>query len=447
LFDLPAGRQEIENFILKIMIIGIDASRANRAHRHGPEWYSYYIIKHFARLDKKNQYILFSDIPLTGGLLDLTCPEMEKECVGEIKFDKDGFQVIKSPHNNFRGRVLAWPFKFLWTQGRLSAAMLKRKINKPDILFIPAHTLPFIHPRKSVVTIHDVGFERENDYYKKEKIGSESKSVHGLTDLLVRIFTLGRYGANSRDYQSWSAKFALKRASAIVCPSEFTKKEILSLYGGDEKKIKVVSNGFNDQFYNTTVREDKVAMVLEKYGASKPYILYLGRLERKKNIPSLVEAFGIMKNKYPEIKHKLVLAGNASYGYDEANFMASEYNVERDVIMPGWIEERDLPYFYKGADAFVFPSRYEGFGIPLLQAMGTGIPIATSNLSPIPEIVGDAGYFFDANDVYAMSDAIREIIINQDLRARLIAAGVKRAKNYSWEKCAQETLAILESVK
>jgi glycosyltransferase involved in cell wall biosynthesis len=428
------------------MLIGIDASRANRAHRHGPEWYSYYIIKHFARLDKKNQYVLYSDIPLTGGLLDLTCPEMERECVGEIKYDKEGFQVLKSPHNNFRARILSWPFKFLWTQGRLSAAMLSRKCGKPDILFIPAHTLPFIHPRKSVVTVHDVGFERENDFYEEEKIGSKSKSVRGLTDLFVRIFTLGRYGANSRDYQTWSIKFALKRASAIVCPSEFTKSEIISLYDGGKDKIKVVANGLNRDFYNTEVREDKVAMILEKYGVEKPYLFYLGRLERKKNIPSLVEAFGIMKNKYPEIRHKLVLAGNASYGYDEANFMASEYDVSREVIMPGWIEERDLPYFYKGADAFVFPSRYEGFGIPLLQAMGTGIPIATSNRSPIPEIVGDAGYFFDADDVYAMSEALREIIINQDLRKRIVLAGIRQAKNYSWEKCARETLAILEEL-
>lgn len=428
------------------MLIGIDASRANRDRRHGPEWYSYYLIKHFARLDKKNQYILFCDTPLTGGLLDLSCPEMEKDCVGEIKFDKNGFQIIKSPYNNFRGRVLGWPFKFLWTQSRLSAAMLKGKIRPLDVLFIPAHTLPFIHPKKSVVTIHGVGFGRETNFYEREKMGPKSKRVQNLTDLLVRIFTLGKYGANSYDYQAWSIKYALKNARAIISPSEFTKSELVDIFGADEKKTRVIANGFNEKLYTTEIREERVRAVLDKYGVEKPYLFYCGKLERKKNIPALVEAFSIMKNKHPEIKHKLVLAGNASYGYDEAVFVANEYDMEQEIIMPGWVAEKELPCFYKGADAFVFPSRYEGFGIPLLQAMGTGLPIATSNSNPIPEVVGDAGLFFDAGDIYGMADALYRIIVDEKLRKELIAKGIERAKNYSWEKCAKETLELIESL-
>lgn len=428
------------------MLIGIDASRANRDRRHGPEWYSYYLIKHFARLDKKNQYVLFTDIPLAGGLLDLNCPILEKDCIGEIKFDKSGFQIIKSPNSNFRARVLSWPFKFLWTQGRLSIAMLKRKIWPLDVLFIPAHTLPFIHPRKSVVTIHDVGFERDRNFYQLEKMGPKNRRIHNLTDLVVRVLSLGRYGANSFDYQSWSVKYALRHAKVIICPSEFTKNEVMNYFKTDGNKIKVVPNGFNNELYNSNIRADKVAGVLDKYGVSPPYLFYCGKLEKKKNIPALVEAFGIMKNKHPEIKHKLVLAGNASYGYDEANFMANEYDMESEVIMPGWVEEKELPFFYKGADAFVFPSRYEGFGIPLLQAMGTGLPIATSGSSPIPEVVGDAGLFFNAGDIYDMAEALYKIIVDQPLREKLIARGLEKAKNYSWEKCAIETLDIIENL-
>ena len=430
------------------MLIGIDASRANRDHRGGPEWYSYYLIKYFARLDDKNQYILFSDEPLRGGLLDLAYPEMEKSPAGEIKFDKAGFQIIKSPNNNFRAKVLNWPFKFLWTQGRLSISMLKRKLGRLDVLFIPAHTLPFFHPKNSIVTIHDVGFERNRLFYDFQKMGPESRRFHNLTDLLVRIFTLGKYGANSLDYQAWSVRYALRHAKIIFCPSQFTKSEVLALYKGSEDKIKVIPNGFNDKIYTpaTTATTHRIDAALEKYGIKRPYLFYVGRLERKKNIPGLVEAYGIMRDKHPEINHKLVLAGNASFGYDEATFMASEYDVENDVIMPGWVEERDLPYLYQGADAFVFPSRYEGFGIPLLQAMGAGLPVTASHSGPIPEVAGDAALLFDGEDVYKMSEALYEIITNEELRKTLIARGLLRVKDYSWEKCARETLEIIKSL-
>ena len=149
------------------MIIGIDASRANRERKSGTEWYSYYLIKRLAKLDAKNQYILYTDKPLKGGLLDLICDDCDK--MGEeVKTNKGGFQEIKSPHNNFKAKILKWPFNFFWTQGRLSIEML---FNKPDVLFIPAHTLPIIHPAKSVVTIHDVGFERDRRLYRQEQMG------------------------------------------------------------------------------------------------------------------------------------------------------------------------------------------------------------------------------------------------------------------------------------
>ena len=137
------------------MLIGIDASRANRSHRTGTEWYSYYLIRWLAKLDADNQYILFTDKPLVGGLLDLTTKQYngsDYKCRQDrADYDKEGYQIIKSPFNNFRAKILNWPFLYFWTQGRLSLEMI---LNKVDILFIPAHTLPIIHP-KSRISVQD----------------------------------------------------------------------------------------------------------------------------------------------------------------------------------------------------------------------------------------------------------------------------------------------------
>ena len=147
------------------MLIGIDASRANRKYKGGTEWYAYYLIRQLAKIDSTNQYVLYSDKPLTGGLIDLT--DEGGEVNGKIDLVK-GCQKINSPHNNFRAKILNWPFFYLWTQARLSLEML---FHPPDRLFIPSHVLPAIHPKKSLVTIHDIGFERAKELYSSDKIG------------------------------------------------------------------------------------------------------------------------------------------------------------------------------------------------------------------------------------------------------------------------------------
>lgn len=436
------------------MIIGIDASRANRAHKSGTEWYSYYLIRWLSKLDSKNQYILYSDKPLRGGLVDLTTAQHACDLnipESRVEFDKNGFQILKSPYNNFKAKILKWPFNFFWTQGRLSLEMLFKKV---DVLFVPAHALPVIHPKKSIVTIHDIGFERDRFLYNCEQMGPEGRRKRRVINFFIKLFTGGKYGANSLDYIKWSTKYALKHAEKIITVSNFSKQEMLAVYGDNqntaflEKKIKVIYNGYNKFLYKKERDADKIKEVLEKYGISEPFILYIGRLEKKKNTPALIEAFAMMREKNKSIKHKLVLVGDASFGYDEVNYTIGEFlpDKEDEIIMPGWIEEVDMPYVYSAAGTFIFPSLYEGFGIPLLQAMACELPIVASRAVSIPEVVGDAALLFDPRDTKEMAEALEKIITDKNLREELIKRGQERVKNFSWEKCAKETLIELESL-
>ncbi|MFH1427801.1 MAG: glycosyltransferase family 1 protein [Patescibacteria group bacterium] len=421
------------------MIIGIDASRANRDHKSGTEWYSYYLIRWLAKLDNKNQYILYTDKPLKGGLLDLTTKQysLKNEVDSGIKYDNKGFQILKSPFNNFKAKVLKWPFYFFWTLGRMSWEML---IHRPDILFIPAHTLPLFHPKKTIMTIHDIAFERDRYLYRQDYMGPEGKSFRKVIGFFVRIFTLGKYSANTIDYLSWSTRYGLKHAKKIITVSNFSKQEMLDIYGAKDEKIKVVYNGYNKYLYRKIEDKKQIVNVLDKYGIKQPYILYVGRIEKKKNTPFLIEAFAIAEEKLRDKNLKLVLVGDASFGYDEVKYVIQEFNIANKVIMPGWIDEEDIPYIYNGAEAFIFPTKFEGFGIPVLQAMACRVPIIASDIPVLREVAGQAASYFNPYDIKSMAEAIEEIIQNKNLRQMLVEKGKDKIKKYNWEKTAEQTL-------
>lgn len=425
------------------MIIGIDASRANREHKSGTEWYSYYLIREISKLDSENQYILYSDKPLSGGLADLASSD-HLAVTSEFKYDLDGYQIIKSPHNNFKARVLHWPFWNFWTLGRLTIEMI---LKKPEVLFIPAHALPLITPKKTVNTIHDVSFKIEGDVYQKEQMGSRRRFWRGVVEIIVRLLTRGKYGANSRDYLDWSVKHSLKHSKRIIAISEETKNEIEKNYGGQGEKIAVIYNGYNREIYPPAADARKQEEILSKYGISKPFILNVGRLERKKNTPLLIEGFARAKHLSKTIKEKLVLVGDASFGYDEVKYTIEEFELDDDVIMPGWVDEADMPYIFSAASAFIFPSRHEGFGIPVIQALACGLPVACSDIQVLREVAGDAVLFFNNKDKDDLARAIEQIINDKNLRDSLIAKGLERAKKYSWEECARETLAVINNLR
>lgn len=426
------------------MIIGIDASRANRAHKTGTEWYSYYLIKWLARLDDKNEYILYVDEPLKGGLLDLTSVNTyDPGSENVIEYDEDGFQKIKSPHNNFKAKVLKWPFYYFWTLGRLSLEML---FKSPDVLFIPSHTLPLIHPKKSIVTIHDVGFETDEKLYDKVHMNPNSDKTGKLLNLIVNIVTFGKYKANPIDYCRWSTNYIINHAKKVITVSEFSKHEIIKNYKVKKNKVVTIHNGYNKQLYKTKVDPDILSEILIKYGIDGPYFFYIGRIEKKKNVPALIEAYQMMREKNKDIKLKLVLAGDASYGYDEVKYIIREYNLVDQVLLPGWVEEEDLPYLYQGSSGFVFPSCYEGFGIPLPQAMASEVPIITSDIPAIKEVVGDSACFFDPNNKESIARALEKIAVDSELTKNLIEKGKERVKDFDWELCAKKTLEHINSL-
>ncbi len=403
------------------MTIGIDASRANLLHKTGTEWYSFYLIKYLALLDKNNKYILYVNKEPRQDLIDI---------------------VKDSP--NFSFKLLYWPFQSFWTLGRLTWEMIW---HRPRVLFVPAHALPLFGPLRTINTIHDVAFLREQNLYRSFKVRKGVFFSRPLINILVRLLTLGSYRSESVDYLHWSTAFALRHAKRIIAVSEFTKQEILDLYPRTkDKKVVVIHNGFNDKIFYPISNTDKIKEVLEKYDLSAPYFLYVGRLEKKKNTSTLVEAFALFKEAHPQEKIKLLLLGDASYGYDEVQYVIQEFGLDNEVIMPGWLEEEDLPYIFNAASAFIFPSKHEGFGIPVLQALACAVPSAVSDLPVLHEVVGDSVLYFNQNDKNDIAQALDRIINDKKLRQELKVKGLERVKEFSWRKSAVETLDLIESL-
>jgi glycosyltransferase involved in cell wall biosynthesis len=403
------------------MIIGIDASRANRERKTGTEWYSFYLIQNLAIIDKTNTYWLYLDTPPTA----------------ELKIT-----IRNNP--NFHFKYLDWPLYSFWTLGRLSLEMLWRR---PDVLFVPAHTLPLFSPRKTINTIHDIAFVREQNLYFSEKVKTKIAGSRRLINFLVKVVTLGKYRSNSVDYLYWSTAFALRHAKKIITVSEFTKQEILSLYPKTKtQKISVVHNGYDNEIFRPLNDREKTSAILEKYGITKPFFLYVGRLEKKKNTPALIEALSLVRENNPEIKEKLVLIGNASFGFDEVKYVIEEFNLNQEVYMPGWVSEDDLPYIYNAASAFVFPTKHEGFGIPILESLACGLPTIASDLPVLREIAGEAVLYFDQNDKHDIARAMVRIIKDENLRQTLVVKGLEQSHKFSWRQCAEKTLEEIENL-
>ena len=402
------------------MVIGIDASRANRDRKTGTEWYSFYLIKNLAIIDKRNHYRLYLDSPPSAELI----------------------AAVRN-NSNFSFHFLKWPFGFFWTLGRLSLEMIWRR---PDVLFVPAHGLPLFRPRRTANTVHDVAFVRAKNLYRSDEVKTSFAGGRSLINLLVKLFTFGRYRASSLDYLSWSTSFSLRRAKKIITVSNFSKQEILKFYPRiPESRIKVIYNGYDASFFRKINDEEDQKEVLAKYGLEKPFFLYVGRLEKKKNTLSLIEAMSLIKDNNLPVKEKLVLIGDAGFGYDEIKYAIEEFDLERRIDMPGWVDEQDLPQIFNAATALVFPSRHEGFGLPIIQAFACGLPVVASDLPVFREVAVDAVLYFDLQDRESLVKVLSDISTNESLRKSLSDKGLIRAKDFSWEKCAVETLSELEN--
>ncbi len=404
------------------MLIGIDASRAVVEKKTGTEHYSEQIIYNISKLDTKNQYILFSEsAPLKGSLLE------------------------KLP-KNFSWRII--PFGYLWTQIRLSWEMQYWK-KKLDVLFVPAHTIPLIHPKNVVVTIHDLGFEYFPKLYAQKPIGPSNPIIKFIFNIGARIVTLGKYGNSEFDYHRWAMRHAVKNATTIISISKFTKKDIIDKYDAKEKQISVIYHGFDTSFYRPLDSSSNKKKSFARTNPYKPYLFFIGRIERKKNILRLLKAFSQLKTKQ-NIPQKLIMAGMPGLGYDEIKKYISELPKEtkKDIIELGYTSQEDVEYFMQNAQAFIFPTLFEGFGMPILEAFTSEIPVVCSDTTACPEIAGNCAILIDPKSTKSIENGILKIINDETITKTLINCGKNRVKQFSWKKAAQETLdIILDSAK
>lgn len=371
-------------------IIGIDASRANYEKRTGTEWYAYHLIQQLKTIiPAKHRVLLYSTTPL-----------------------RDGLEKLPP---NWESKVLKWPPKRLWTQLRLSWEMYRRP---PDLLFVPVHAMPVILPKRSATTLHDVAF----------------------------MSTPGAYSNSENRYQRFAVKFAVKYADAILTVSHFSKSEIVHYFGADPDKMTVTHLGYDAEMCKPVTDQKLIDDCLARYDVRKPYFLFVGRLEIKKNIVGLLRAFKIFhQHRGPgHVEQFLALVGKRGFGYAEAMKELQGSEAEWHVKETGYVCEDDLRYLYAGAQALVFPSWYEGFGLPIIEAFACGTPVIASRVASIPEVVGDAALLVDPANAEDIAGKMKRIALEPELRLRLIEKGFERAKMFSWRLTAEKTWAALE---
>ncbi len=360
------------------MTIGIEAERANHGEKTGVEHYAKQLILHLAKIDSTNQYLLYLR----------TKPE-------------DWFLSLPK---NFTVKVL--PFPIFWTQLRVSWEMLW---HRPDVLFVPASTLPLIHPN-SVYTEHDVAW-----IYYPEIFTVYMRWFH-------RIF-------------SWLARTSSKKIIAI---SQATKNDLINHYGVADEKITVVPHG-----YQVTTSLNKELPAALKAKLPEKYILFLSTIQPRKNLVGLIEAFTELKSEHLELPHKLVVVGGKGWKYEESLAAIDKHS---DIVTYlGRVEDDERWPLYANADLFVNASFYEGFGMWILEAFECGTPVAVSNISSLPEVGGDAALYFDPHNKAEIKETMLKVLTNDSLKQELITKGKARLQDFSWEKCARQTLEVLEA--
>ena len=234
-------------------------------------------------------------------------------------------------------------------------------------------------------------------------------------------------------------KYAAERSDLIITISKSAKSDIIKHFNIDEKKIRIVSPGIDLQKYSYNYTDMELESIRKKYNLPQKYILYLGTIEPRKNIERIVKAFKKYKKEVSD-DLKLVIVGKKGWKYD--NIMKLIESMETDIIITGYIDEDDKIPIYKLAQIFVFPSLYEGFGMPVLEAMASGTPVITSNTSSLPEVAGDAGILVDALNENEIFEAYRKILSDKKLQMEMIQKGLEQAKKFEWKRSVE----ILEKV-
>jgi glycosyltransferase involved in cell wall biosynthesis len=376
--------------------IGIDIRNIGKK-RTGDEVVFLNLVKNLSETDKINEYILYSDI----------CDE---ESIQRISRSLD---LENKP--NFRIVCLKTANKFTWNFWTLPKYLRK----KPVDIYLTQYITPFFVPRtvKIITIIHDISFNFYPQFIKWSDLF--------FLKLLIPI--------------------SLRRADKIVGVSKFTRDEIIRHYNIKPEKVTWAHNAVSEDFMVQDISDEKIKKIKEKYNLPEKHILYLGTLQPRKNIITLLEAYNLNKSKMGETK--LVVAGGKGHNFDKniEKYM-KKYNLEKDVILPGFIDEEDKAGIMKSAEIFCFPSLYEGFGIPVLESMSVGVPTIVSDIPSHREIAENAALYFNPNIAGELAQKLTELINSPVLRERLIAEGLKQAQKFSWEKTAGKMMEIFNEL-
>ena len=365
------------------MIIGFDGSRAFNKHKTGTENYSFQLLQHLSKIDTENNYVIYI---------------------------RPGFEIEKGWPGNFKFKVLN--FKLLWTQVGLALSTFTDPL---DVLFVPSHTLPLIRKPglKTVLTVHDLGAQYLPQYHQLKQ----------------------------RLYLSFVTSQQLSSATKLIAVSQATKDDLHKQIGIPTAKISVIYEGVNHDL--KPIKGDILRDTLRQYDLSaNNYFLFIGTIQPRKNLERLINAYGkLFTPKAPQ----LVLAGSRGWLSDEIYKLPAQLKIASAVKFLGYVPDQHLPALYSGATAFVFPSLFEGFGLPVLEAMACRCPVITSNLSSLPEVAGRGAILVDPYSVDDISQAMSKVM-NPEFRMKLQEKGFKQVKRFSWEKTARETLQILTQV-
>jgi len=371
--------------------IGLNAhllSLSRSCRGAGISWYIYNLLLHLPQADQDNEYIAFLG-------------------EGEAYFPSLTLRLSRLP-------TIKPPLRILWEQFIQPLELVKESI---DILHSLAFVQPVICPCPSVITIYDLSF----------------------------FFFPEAFQSLNRIYLSLFTPYSAKRADRVVAISASTKEDIVRYLGVDPGRIDVIYPGVDEAFRPIADR-GRLAAFRDKHGLPEKVILFVGTIEPRKNVERLVRAYARLK-KEGDLPHKLVIGGAEGWLYAGVFATVEEMGLGADVLFPGYIPRDELPLWYNVADLFVYPSLYEGFGLPPLEAMACGTPAIASNTSSLPEVVGEAGFLVDPYDVEGMAGAMFKVLTDEGLREGMRRRGLERAQGFSWLKMARETVKVYGSIR
>jgi glycosyltransferase involved in cell wall biosynthesis len=266
-------------------------------------------------------------------------------------------------------------------------------------------------------------------------------TIHDMIAVMFPEIWPGISGFRIRNY----IKYSSQRADIIITISSWVKKDIVRILNVPKDKVKVIYCGINKKLFKSIPDLSLQRLVKRKYGIRKNFILTVGPLGTRKNHDRLIDAYSILPE-YIREDYQLIITGEKKGTYNNLLKKASKSCLVDDIVFTGFIPEKEMPMVINAASLFVFPSLYEGFGIPLLEAMACGTPLSASNVSSIPEVVGGAALLFDPYNINEMANVIDRAITDKDLRQKLVQRGFERIKKYSWENTAKEVLGVFEEV-